>query len=68
MTKEESDALLADRRQAPQDVEGPKVKALLDAAFSILQHDTGESDPEYVWQRKVLAVKFRAILSGRSHE
>jgi len=39
------------------------VEKLLDAAFRQLQHDTGPSDPEWVFQRKVLGDEFRKILT-----
>lgn len=41
---------------------GRKIDALLDDAFSELQHDTGECDPERHHQREVLAAKFRKSL------
>lgn len=41
------------------------INALLDDAFRILQHDTGELDPEYVWQRTRLQEAFRSTLRAR---
>jgi hypothetical protein len=41
---------------------GERIDALLDAAFSELQHDTGESNPEWHHQRANLAEKFRKVL------
>lgn len=41
---------------------GALVDALLSDAFSVLQHDTGESDPEWHEQRAWLAEKFRKTL------
>lgn len=38
------------------------VEKLLDAAFHELQHDTGESDPEWRYQRKNLKAAFKRIL------
>lgn len=35
---------------------------LLDAAFSVLQHDTGPGEIEYDHLRKVLRTKFMAIV------
>ncbi|CAB3754120.1 hypothetical protein [Paraburkholderia humisilvae] len=42
------------------------VEALLDEAFRILQHDTGEHDPEYVRQRNELRRRFQQVLESRS--
>lgn len=44
---------------------GALVDSLLDDAFSVLQHDTGESDPEWHNQRKWLADKFLKTLRGK---
>lgn len=41
---------------------GKRVNELLDAAFNVLQHDTGESDPEWHEQREDLAERFKKIL------
>ena len=41
---------------------GALVDALLDDAFQVLQHDTGESDTEWHEQRKWLAEKFKKTL------
>jgi len=41
---------------------GRKVEALLDAAFRQLQHDTGEHDVEYRFQRDMLKKEFKRIL------
>ena len=41
---------------------GRKIEKLLDAAFHELQHDTGPSDPEYVYQRNLLKKKFTEIM------
>lgn len=38
------------------------VDALLDAAFRMLQHDTGPQDKEYLFQRKVLSEAFNRVL------
>lgn len=46
---------------------GKLVDALLDDAFSVLQHDTGERDPEWHAQRDWLAKKFKKTLR-RKHE
>jgi hypothetical protein len=43
-----------------------KIEALLDAAFRELQHDTGETDSEYIYQRKVLKTEFRRILRSNA--
>lgn len=44
-----------------------KIESLLEAAFHELQHDTGPSDPEYVYQRKLLKKKFAEIMKGAAH-
>jgi hypothetical protein len=44
------------------DVHDKRIKALLEAAFRELQHDTGETNPEYRHAHKVLENKFRKIL------
>lgn len=44
---------------------GALVNALLNDAFSVLQHDTGESDPEWHAQRKWLADKFKKTLRAK---
>lgn len=41
---------------------GKRIDALLDAALGELQHDTGESDHEWHFQRQILAEKFAKIL------
>lgn len=41
---------------------GSMVDALLDDAFSVLQHDTGERDPEWHSLRAWLAQKFKKTL------
>lgn len=53
-----------DSRSAPCSAKrfSKKVESLLDAAFSELQHDTGETDPEWVYQRNLLGKKFTRIL------
>jgi len=43
-----------------------KVEALLDAAFRQLQHDTGEHDIEYRFQREVLKKEFKRILRSNA--
>ena len=41
------------------------IEKLLDAAFHQLQHDTGENDPEYRWQRKELKKAFEKIVNSK---
>lgn len=41
------------------------VEKLLDAAFHELQHDTGEHDPEWRYQREKLKAAFNRILRVR---
>ncbi len=53
--KEQKEMILTVRRER-------LVNKLLDAAFHELQHDTGETNPEYVYQRNLLKEKFVKIL------
>ena len=59
------------RRRREREAVNAKIEKLLEAAFSVLQHDSmigkdGEddpnTDPEYAWSRKILREKFRQIL------
>lgn len=43
---------------------GSKIERLLDEAFRLLQHDTGEQDAEYRWQRQVLRENFQRVLNS----
>ncbi|WP_162600830.1 hypothetical protein [Paraburkholderia sp. C35] len=43
--------------------ESPVVRDLLEEAFRILQHDTGEHNEEYVYLRGQLAKSFEQILN-----
>jgi len=44
---------------------GRRIEKLLDAAFRELQHDTGPSDTEYVYQRNLLKKKFIEIMESQ---
>lgn len=41
---------------------GTLIDSLLDDAFRVLQHDTGETDPEWHYQRDQLAEKFKKTI------
>jgi hypothetical protein len=56
--KKQKDEILNTRRER-------LVERLLEAAFHELQHDTGPSDPEYVYQRKLLKKKFTEIMEEK---
>jgi len=49
------------------------IDELIDAAFSVLQHDTDPGDPEHSWGQNVLRAKFtdildRAVKGGKDSE
>lgn len=44
---------------------GKLIDALLDDAFTVLQHDTGDYDPEWHASRKWLAERFKKTLAKR---
>lgn len=46
---------------------GALVDSLLDDAFAVLQHDTGEHDPEWHHQREWLAKRFQKTLRKKRH-
>ena len=48
----------------PRRVSEPVVEKLLDAAFHLLQHDTGTLDKEYIFLRKTLKDDFLKILKA----
>ncbi len=51
--------------QAKEECEKALVEKLLDAAFKELQHDTGEHNPEWRYQRENLRAAFKRVLRVR---